>query len=85
MGDKNKIINGDETFSLLGKRPHIQMEGNHTFSLDGNFSIIEYSDEQIKIKVTGALIDIFGSNLLITFVTDAHLFVIGEINSIEFN
>lgn len=85
MGEKSRIRNGDEGFALLGKRPHIEMEGNRAFSLDGSFSIIEYSDEQIKLKTAGLLIEIIGRDLLITFVTDNHLFVLGNIISVEFN
>lgn len=85
MGDKSRMRNQDDGFYLLGKKPHIEMEGNSTFSLDGNFSIVEYSNEQIKIKTAGMLIDIFGRDLLITFVTDTHLFVLGDIVSVEFS
>ena len=85
MSNGNKARNGDISFLLFGKNPHIEMEGNKAFSLDGSFSIVEYSGEEIKIKSAGSLISIFGTDLLITFITDTHLNISGKIISIEFS
>lgn len=85
MGNREKAKNSDIYYLSLGKNPHIEMEGNKAFSLNGKFSIVEYSEEEIKIKASGMVISILGDGLNITFATDTNIFVIGKIISIEFN
>ena len=82
MGNKNK--NSDIYYLTLGNNPHIEMEGNKTFTLNGKFSIVEYTKEEIKIKTSGLFIDILGEDLVITFATDTNIVVVGKIISVEF-
>lgn len=83
MNDPKREKNNPNYLSL-GNMPHIEMEGNKSFSLSGKFSIAEYSEEEIKIKTSGILINILGNDLVISFATDTNIFITGKFLSIEY-
>lgn len=85
MSNRNSSKNSDIYNLTLGKSSHIEMEGNKSFSLNGKFTIVEYSDQEIKIKVPGLYLNILGDNLVITFATETNIYIIGKIISVEFN
>ncbi len=85
MSSRNKDKNSEIYNLTLAKSPHIEMDGNRSFLLNGKFTIIEYTDQLIKIKAEGRYINILGDELSITFATDTNIFVIGNIVSLEFN
>lgn len=85
MNSRNRDKNNDIYNLTLGKGPHIEMDSNRSFLLNGAFTIIEYSDQLIKIKSNGLYISILGDDMSITFATDTNILIIGKIVSFEFN
>ena len=74
----------DIPFSAMGNNLHIEMFGNTRLSIDGGFTILEYTEENIKLKFKKRLLEIFGSNLIINNVSDENLLITGKIVSLEF-
>lgn len=75
---------GDIPFSAMGNNLHIEMFGNKRLSLDGGFTIVEYTEENIKLRFKKGFIEIFGVNLIINNVSDESLLITGKIISLEF-
>lgn len=74
----------DIPFSAMGNNLHIEMFGNKRISLDGSFTIVEYTEENIKLKFKKCYLEIFGANLIINNVSDENLLITGKIISLEF-
>ena len=74
----------DIPFSAMGNNLHIEMFGNKRISLDGGFTIVEYTEEIIKLKFKKCYLEIFGANLIINNVSDENLLITGKIISLEF-
>lgn len=72
-------------FGVMGKSAHIEMFGNTRFALDGHFSVLEYSDQQIKLRVYKGTVTILGTGLLIHSVAEGEVTITGSISSIEFS
>ena len=76
---------GDIPFSAMVNNLHIEMFSNKRLSLDGDFTIVEYTEENIKLKCRKGYLEIFGSSLIINNVTDENLLITGKIVSVEFD
>lgn len=74
----------DIPFSAMGNNLHVEMFGNKRISLDGNFTIVEYTEEIIKLKFKKCFLEIFGANLIINNVSDENLLITGKIVTLEF-
>ena len=50
---------GDIPISAIGNSLYIEMLGNRQLSLDGPFSILEYTEENVKLKFKKGCLAIF--------------------------
>jgi sporulation protein YqfC len=75
----------DIPFSAMGNNLHIEMFGSKRLSIDGIFTIAEYTEENVKLKFKKGFLEIFGVNLTINNVNDENLLITGKIISIEFD
>lgn len=65
--------------------PHIELYGNSQCIVDGLKSVIEYSDEKIKLNIGKKSVTIHGGNLHIDSFTPEGAIVEGIILSLEFS
>ncbi len=78
-------VNSDVPFLAMGNNLHIELLGNNRLILDGVFTITEYTEENVKLKIKKGFVDIFGSQLVINNINDENLLITGKIISLEFN
>lgn len=64
--------------------PRITMLGSKQLFLENYKGIIEYEDNNIRIKIHGGIIRLEGRNMLIKEITSEDIMVSGDIYSIEF-
>ena len=76
---------GDVPFSAMGNNLHIELLGNNQLILDGGFSIIEYTEENVKLKIKKGYVLIYGTELIINNINDENLLITGKIISLEFS
>lgn len=82
--DKISNSSNDIPFTAIGNNFHLEMFGNKRLSLDGGFMIVEYTEENIKLKFKKGFLEIFGANLVINNVSVDDLLITGKIISLEF-
>ena len=78
------LSSSDIPFLAMGNHLHIEVFGNKRIAIDGSFSIIEYSEECIKLKCKKNTFQILGVGLMINNVSDENLLVTGKIITLEF-
>ncbi len=69
--------------SLFGS-PHIELFGNHKMSLEGKYSILEYSEEDMKIKLSKQIVSVFGSGIMLSSLECGSFTITGKFSRIEF-
>ncbi len=84
-GELASIVSSDVPFSAMGNNLHIELLGNNRLSLDGEFLVIEYTEETVKLKMKKGFIQIYGARLIINNINDENLLITGKIISLEFN
>lgn len=84
--EKWNILNlGKDIENSTISTSHIEIIGNHTLSIDGCKSILEYENEFIKLKLIKGVLILCGNNFDITLFENSSITVKGEISSIEFS
>ncbi len=78
------LNNGDLSFSSLSSNARIELFGNLRMILEGKYSILEYSEELIKIKLTRQSMLVFGRNIIICNAENNALLISGVFSRIEF-
>ena len=79
-----EIYNSEIPYLAVGNGAHIELYSNKKLSLDGNFSVLEYSDNCIILKLKKNCLQIVGTGLNISSVSEALIVICGEILSLEF-
>ena len=67
------------------KQIHIEMFSTSHLVIDGRFSVVEYNEEVIILKLKKGLLTINGLNLSISTVMEDKIVIVGEISSISFD
>ncbi len=88
--DSNKSIysdmcKGEIPFFAVSGQVHIEMFSNRQITVDGNFSVYEYSDIVIILKLKKGSFTIIGTNLKISSVCEERITVVGNILSVNFD
>ena len=83
--DRELVVNRDLPFSAMGNNLHIELLGNNRLVLDGEFTIIEYTEENIKLKIKKGFVEIYGIRLVINNINDESLIITGKIILLEFS
>jgi sporulation protein YqfC len=73
-----------EPFDCSFGKPRLEIAGSECL-VDGLDSVIEYSDEKIKVRLGSQFITFFGSSLKINSFTREGAVVEGNITSMEFS
>ena len=63
---------------------HIELYSNKRLILDGSFSVMEYTNELICLKLKKGTLHILGRELTINSVSQDHIFMTGEIINLQF-
>ena len=91
MADNDKILGlsdslnkSDVPYNLLSKRPYIELFGNSKMSIEGRYSIQEYTEEFIKLKLGKSTLLVYGRSLGLHNVTFEGFAITGKISQIEF-
>lgn len=66
------------------KLPRIVLTGNREVFIESYKSIIEYTEEQIRLSTGEGAVKICGSRLNITGIGEEKMIIDGEIQSVEF-
>ena len=70
---------------IIAKAPVILGYGNHRLCIENYRSIIEYTDELIKVQTKQQKIYIRGNKLVIAYFREDEMCVLGNIDSIEYH
>lgn len=84
---KKKVLKnfGDFPVEYFTGEPHLELYGNTQCVVDGLKSVLEYSDEKIKLGIGKRAVTFFGEGLHIDSFTPEGAIVEGFIMSMEFS
>ena len=87
--DKKNIVSdfyeSEIPYFAITNHIHIEMFSNRHIVIDGSFSVLEYSNEIILLKLKKGRLEMFGQNLAISTVMEDKIVITGEITSISFD
>lgn len=69
---------------ILSGMVHIELNSNNELIIDGRHSVIEYSDNLIRVNTNKGIVKIIGINLEIVTMCDSCLEICGTIKCFEF-
>ncbi|MCK9268403.1 MAG: sporulation protein YqfC [Alkaliphilus sp.] len=64
--------------------PKIIMIGNLQIYIENHKGILEYTDNRIRINTKNGTLRIIGKNLMLKNIVAEEIFIVGEINQVEF-
>lgn len=64
--------------------PKIIMIGNLQIYIENHKGILEYTDNRIRINTKNGIFRIIGKNLMLKNIVAEEIFIVGEINQVEF-
>ncbi|ACB84779.1 sporulation protein YqfC [Natranaerobius thermophilus] len=64
--------------------PRIIIIGNTQFYVENHRGISEYSEDTIRIKITGGELKVIGTNLVVRNIFEEEILIEGDIEKIEF-
>lgn len=64
--------------------PHLIFSGNRELQLEGCKSIIEYSEEVIRLNLGKGTVALIGKDLSITSLSSYEMLILGKISTVEF-
>lgn len=64
--------------------PKIIMVGNLQIYIENHKGILEYTDNRIRINTKNGILRIIGKNLILKNIVAEEIFIVGEINQVEF-
>lgn len=64
--------------------PKIIMIGNLQIYIENHKGILEYTDNRIRINTKNGILRIIGKNLILKNIVAEEIFIVGEINQVEF-
>lgn len=65
--------------------PKISMVGNQQITIENHRGIIQYSDEKMRICITGGELIILGKNLIVDSIVPEEIKIYGKINNVMFD
>lgn len=80
---KVNLEKSDIPFSIFSS-PHIEMFGNNKIQFEGKYSIMEYTTNFLKIKLSKYTLDIIGSELALNNVETGGFLLTGNVAEIKF-
>ncbi|MBC9785043.1 sporulation protein YqfC [Heliobacillus mobilis] len=69
---------------VLMDYPKVTMIGNVQLVLENHRGIVEYTEERIRVLVTGGQLEIFGEKLVLRTILPEELMVEGRIHQVHF-
>ena len=69
---------------ILSGMVHIELNSNNELIIDGRHSVIEYSDNLIRVNTNKGIVKIIGINLEIVTMCDSCLEICGTFKCFEF-
>lgn len=82
--DRLNINRSDVPFPVLYGGVHIEMFGNRKMSLEGKYSIMEYTTEMLKVKLSKQTLTVMGAELSLCNVEKEAFLLTGKVSVIEF-
>lgn len=70
---------------FLGKRCHMEIDGNKSVVFEGSKGVLEYSDKCIRISADSFIVSFEGANLALKCISPTALTIEGSILSISFS
>lgn len=70
---------------FLGKKCHIELDGNTTATLEGSKGVLEYSTECIRVSVENFIVSFEGRSLALKCISPTALTIQGSILNISFS
>lgn len=80
----SELLTSELPFFALTDQIHTEMYSNKKIVIDGGFSVLEYSEELICLRLKKGTLSIFGSGMIIVSVSQGHIVITGDIISFEF-
>lgn len=69
--------------SVVTGETRIHMEGDARLIVEGHLGLLEYTQERLRVRARGMLIDIRGMDLMMEALTAEDLVVLGRIDEIQ--
>lgn len=69
----------------LGRSLYVQLYSNTTVNIEGNCSVLNYSQTKIAINAPDSILNIIGTDLSIDEFSQDYLNISGQITSISFS
>lgn len=70
---------------LLCGETHIELQSNRSALIDGKCTVLQYSDEEIKINTGTGIVSFFGKNLSINSLNRESAEISGIIKTVKFS
>lgn len=70
---------------FLGKKCHIELDGNTLLTLEGSKGVLEYSTECIRVAVDNFIVSLEGKHLTLKCISPTALTIQGSILNISFS
>lgn len=71
--------------NIIAKAPVILWYGNHRLCIENYRSIIEYTEELIKVQTKQQKIYVKGNRLVIAYFREDEMCILGNIDSVEYH
>lgn len=85
MGLGNTILTALEfPQEIVANVPKITIVGRDLVCVENYLSLVEYKKENIKLKFSDGVIDIFGKNFEIRAIGEGNIVISGKIESVRF-
>lgn len=83
-GLSDSLNKSDVPYNMLSKNSYIELFGNSKMSIEGRYSIQEYTEEFIKLKLGKSTLLVYGRSLGLHNVNSEGFAITGKISQIEF-
>lgn len=74
----------DIPYAMMSKNAYIELFGNSKMFVEGKYSILEYSEEFIKLKLGKNNMQVYGNSLMLHNVNAEGFIITGKISQIDF-
>ena len=79
-----ELMESELPFFSVTDQIHTEMYSNKKIIIDGSFSVLEYSEDLICLRLKHKTLQIMGQGLTIGSVSEGHIVILGNIISFEF-
>ncbi len=80
----SELMASELPFFAVTDQIHTEMYSNKKIIIDGVFSVLEYSEELICLRLKRKTLQIIGQGMTISSVSEGHIVIVGDIISYEF-